>query len=424
MKFMVRSNYLIFPVYTRATKKKLIVSCFGRLVFELELRLDHTSPDFYAYIDVSLFKGEFLEISVEPEMPIGFSESDEMPNENRCWDAVRPRVHFSVKSGWMGAPEALFRTEKEYVLIYPHNPADVTEGNGHWGYATSPDLIHWTEKPNALLPIGEERALRRQALVSIEEARDLRLRGKEERTDIFALTPTDGEQLWCTFCGNGNYLVGDCKNGTFKPKQREKKLRYGASACKSVTYADTKTGRVIHLEWDACRATRFSGQMSVPMELSLEKEGDGYTLSATPAEELQMLYKNANLYENLAVSKGKDITVPLADAAHLIRFKGKNDGQAVLRAVLFGRELILDLAHNRAKLGEKDIPLSIKGEELELSLVIDRSGWELFADGGRIYCSCVSEETFMDRNLLSLILRSDTGYCLDLLEIHAMESIF
>ena len=423
MKIMVQTNYLIFPVYTRATEKKLSVSCFGKPVFELKLKLDHTSPDVYADLDVSLFKGEFLELSVEPEMPIGFSEADEMPDGNLCRDAVRPQVHFTVKNGWMGTPESLFRTEKEYVLIYPYNPAGLSEGNGHWGYAVSRDLVHWTEVPNAILPLGGERSLRRQVLASIEEARHLRLRGKEACADVFALTASDGERLWVSFCGNGSYLIGNRENGTFKPTQGERKLRYGAPACASVTYVEAETGRAIHLEWDACRASRFCGQTSVPMALSLERDGGEYVLSATPAEELQTLYKNTNLYKNFAVSKGKEIAFPLADAAHLIRFNGKMDGRAVIHAVLFGRTLLLDLGNNRAQLGGKSVPLSLGGGEWDLTIAVDRSGWELFADRGRIYCSCVCEETSMDRNLLSLILRSDTEYRFDRLEVHALESI-
>ena len=64
------------------------------------------------------------------------------------------------------------------------------------------------------------------------------------------------------------------------------------------------------------------------------------------------------------------------------------------------------------------------GGALDLILIVDRHGVEILADGGRVYMSCLSEEMFMDRNLLSLDLRCDEPYTLDLLEIHAMESIW
>ena len=92
MKILIQKDYLIFPVNTRVTEKALIVSHEREIAFQLKLRLDNTSPDFYAYIDVSLFKGEFLELAVEPEMPICFSEADTVPDRDLYREADRKSV--------------------------------------------------------------------------------------------------------------------------------------------------------------------------------------------------------------------------------------------------------------------------------------------------------------------------------------------
>ena len=421
MKILIQKDYLIFPVNTRVTEKALIVSHEREIAFQLKIRLDNTSPDFYAYIDVSLFKGEFLELSVEPEMSICFSEADTIPDRDLYREAVRPQIHYTVKSGWMGVPEALFRADGAYVMLYPCNPADVKEGNSLWGKAISRDLIHWTEEQTPVVPENNGVSLRRAARICAEETTWLRMRASEEKADPFALVDANGVRKWVSFTENGGYLVGDRKNGVFVPTQSEKKLRYGDSS-KGATFVDSETGRAIHVEWDSCRTARFGGQMSIPMELSLEKAEDGYDLLANPAEELEALYKSTNRYRKLTLSAEKEKTIPLADAAQTIRICGESSETGVLTAILFGREICVDLHENRIELGDMKIPISVSGGKMDVTLIVDRNGAEVFADGGRIYSSCLSDGMFMDRNLLSLILRCDTEYCIDLLEIHSLES--
>ncbi|MBR7161011.1 MAG: hypothetical protein IKD07_01210, partial [Clostridia bacterium] len=68
--------------------------------------------------------------------------------------------------------------------------------------------------------------------------------------------------------------------------------------------------------------------------------------------------------------------------------------------------------------------LSITGDCVDLTVLVDRMGMEIYADGGRIYMSALTEEMFMDRNLLSFSLHCDEEYLADLIEIHALESIW
>jgi hypothetical protein len=416
MRITVRKDCLVFPVNTRATEKELTFSQKGKTVFTLGIRLDNVSPDFYAYIDVSLFKGDSLEISVSPEMPLFFDEADGMPIYNLYHEAVRPQAHFTVKNGYMGAPEALIRTEDGYALVYPYNPADTGKGNACRGIARSRDLIHWTEAHAPMLPVREDMILRSAAQNEMKKLRGLYLLA--EGTEIFPLT-CGGKRKWISMRRDGRYLIGNRNGGVFTPEQDEKMLRYGASDCQGVTFADAD--RALRIEWDSCRTASFCGQMSTPMELSLERDEDGYRLAAMPVGELESIYKSTNRYRGLALGEKN---IPLADAAHWLRMQGKILEKGVLTATLFGRELRIDFAENRICADGAECPLSVTGGALDLILIVDRHGVEILADGGRVYMSCLSEEMFMDRNLLSLDLRCDEPYALDLLEIHAMESIW
>ena len=423
MKIMIQNNYLIFPVYTHATEKQLVFFRRKEPVFSLNIKLDNVSPDFWAYVDVSLFKNELLEVSVTPEMPIIFKEADEISPDNLYHEHMRPQAHFTAKNGWMGVPNALIRSEGGYVLIYPHNPAETAEGNAQWGYAVSKDLIHWTQEPAPVFPECESIFFRGYERLVFDTLSKLRERGEQDKTKDFALT-VNGEQKWISVCENGGYLVGEQKDGVFVAEQEKKTLRYGGSVREGVTLADTKDGRVIRMDWDGCLTSRFCGQMSIPMEISLEKGADGYTLLASPVKEIQSLYKNTNHYEHIEMEAGKLLEIPLADSAHLIHLKGKAEKEGFLHAVLFGREICVNFAENRIRAGGAECPISVADGSLDLTILVDRCGMEIFADGGRIYMSCLSENMFMDRNLLSLVLRCHRNYCADLLEIHALESIW
>ena len=69
-------------------------------------------------------------------------------------------------------------------------------------------------------------------------------------------------------------------------------------------------------------------------------------------------------------------------------------------------------------------PFSVTGGSVDLTVLVDRMGMEIYADGGRVYMSALTEDMFMDRNLLSLTLRCDEEYLADLIEIHSLESIW
>lgn len=52
----------------------------------------------------------------------------------------------------MNDPNGLIEHAGLHHLFFQHNPAGPVFGRMHWGHATSPDLVRWTEQPLALTP--------------------------------------------------------------------------------------------------------------------------------------------------------------------------------------------------------------------------------------------------------------------------------
>ncbi|MGB3956149.1 MAG: glycoside hydrolase family 32 protein [Brooklawnia sp.] len=68
-------------------------------------------------------------------------------------DPGRPLLHFTPRAGWINDPYALTCHDGQYHLFYQAVPGQLSWHLAqHWGHATSPDLLSWTEQPVVLSP--------------------------------------------------------------------------------------------------------------------------------------------------------------------------------------------------------------------------------------------------------------------------------
>lgn len=201
MKVTIKSKYLVFPVNTTTEKKRMEFIKLEKPVYGLNIQLDNLTPNFYAYIDVSVYKGETLDITVSPEMDIVFRETDTMDIPGLYQEPLRPQIHFSTKNGWINDPNGLVYWNGVYHMFYQHNPAAPTWENMHWGHAVSKDLIHWEEKDIALFP--DERGTMWSGSAIVDKYNLLGKNTEQSEAAVLFYTTTN------PFCQNISYSTDD-----------------------------------------------------------------------------------------------------------------------------------------------------------------------------------------------------------------------
>lgn len=511
----IKNKYLVFPVNTSLTKKTLTFrSSDGRTVYKLNIRLDNISPDFYAYVDVSRFIGQELNMTVSPEMRISYREADSIDISDVYHEPTRPQVHFTAKCGWLNDPNGLIYINGEYHMFYQYNPCEPNWDNMHWGHAVSRDLLHWEEKDATLFPdetgmmfsgsaiidkdnlsgltmgteppvllfytatepfsqhiaysadnletickypgnpvvrniVGSNRdpkvvfcdelncyvmalyleddmyaVLKSENLTEWSMLQKIRITGDSECPDIFPLTNEKGIRRWILMGARDKYLVGEFKDGSFVPCSEVKSLHFGRSSYAGQTFSNLPDGKTVRITWDRgdLRTKRFSGQMSIPMELSLTENCGDYCVCAEPIKELEALYSTRSSFADIMISEESSKRIRIKQAPYLLEISGRMQEGVKLGFSVFGQEFECNLSDRTVKCSDKTAPLANEGDIFKIKAVIDTSSIELFFNDGLAYM--VFSNSFCDYNLSYLEIKADADYCLEALEIIELKSIW
>ncbi len=155
---IIEKKLLHFPVKTGAKPRIVTVSVDGKVVRKFDIELADEDAQWWAPLDVSEWAGKKLTV-IADVLPITSKALDSLQQADTLVDSgnlyqepLRSQLHFSPKRGWTNDPNGLVLYNGEYHLFFQHNPYGWNWGNMHWGHATSRDLVHWHEHPEALYP--------------------------------------------------------------------------------------------------------------------------------------------------------------------------------------------------------------------------------------------------------------------------------
>lgn len=172
--FIANKKHLIFPIHNvpeaiergfrdrkdwlevKGSPVQLIVD--GKVVRHYWARLaaNEAETDWYASLSLKDFQGQAVTVRSWRSTEEGFDmiqQTDTIPGEADFYkEAFRPKFHFTQKTGFNNDPNGMVYHEGTWHYFWQHNPMKKSMGNQTWGYATSPDLLHWTQHSAALFP--------------------------------------------------------------------------------------------------------------------------------------------------------------------------------------------------------------------------------------------------------------------------------
>lgn len=151
--FKASKKWLVLPVKNGAPKRNIELWVDGEKERYFDIELADAMPDWFAYLDISAWKGMDIEFRINKKNITAIEQSDEDKNALPLYnEKLRGQFHFSPKRGWMNDPNGMVYYNGEYHLFFQHNPYGVEWGNMHWGHAVSKDMLHWKETGEALYP--------------------------------------------------------------------------------------------------------------------------------------------------------------------------------------------------------------------------------------------------------------------------------
>lgn len=109
-------------------------------------------------------------------------------------EQYRPQIHFSPKQHWINDPNGMVYFNHTYHLFFQYYPKASVWGPMHWGHATSPDLIHWKERPIALYPDSLGYIFSGSAVVDSNNTSGFGKKGKIPLVAIFTHHDPKGEK--------------------------------------------------------------------------------------------------------------------------------------------------------------------------------------------------------------------------------------
>ena len=233
----ITGKYLLFPVSNKGQRGRMTINVGDQLVHNLDCDFpaNTNAVDWWGWLDMSEYLGKTVQITAGASVEICamIESASEIRHLQPLYDeALRPQFHFSQMRGWNNDPNGMCYYDGEYHFFWQSNPGGRNWANMYWGHATSPDMVHWTERAHAIRPFGGSVSNRHPSMAvrecfsgsgNVDVLNTAGWQKGNEKTMVLAFTDTgcgeslaystDRGRLWT--CYEGNPII---KHGGRDPK--------------------------------------------------------------------------------------------------------------------------------------------------------------------------------------------------------------
>jgi fructan beta-fructosidase len=258
-----------------------------------------------------------------------------------------------------------------------------------------------------------------------------------ECPDLIKLKVTNrpAESKWILFDGDGSYVVGSFNGEIFTPETGKIKSDFGANYYATQTWSNIpeEDGRTIQIAWmkgGKYPGMPFTGQMTIPCELSLTQFSFGYKLVRNPVREIETLHekhynwKNKNLIPGINENIVKGVKDDCLHIKGEFNLKTADSFGFMIRnsRKVPGTEIRYDVKRGALSILNSTMPIVPVDNKISLDILVDRSSIEIFANEGQsVVSNCFTPEDGADE----LVLFTNGGELEVIkLDIYKMNSIY
>lgn len=231
---------------------------------------------------------------------------------------------------------------------------------------------------------------------------------------------------WILTGANSEYVIGTFDGKQFHPEIERLNGQHGRDFYAAQTFNNEPMGRRIEIGWwrthTASDGNHFNQSMSIPMEIKLLETSEGLRIAREPIEELkdlrderhpivQSIVDEKNPYQLLGVKSNLlEINMQLSSLeAEEIEFSIK------------GIEVIYNVAKQMLSVDGVQAQLPLKDKTLDLTIYVDRTGLEIFANQGVFFMPININIDGANKNLN---LKAKGGSVIAEGEVYQLESIW
>lgn len=234
----------------------------------------------------------------------------------------------------------------------------------------------------------------------------------------------DGKTMWVLAGASGTYMLGDFDGSVFTPVSGKHLYVTGYNYA-AQTFNHEPSGRRIQIGWANIRkqGMPFTGQMLLPVELTLAMTKDGPRLRSNPVKEVESIMTAVMSASDISMEEANRLLAEKIDSTGKLRIKATIRMTHPTNAgLMLDGEKILNYDLNFNKINDVHyFPQQIGSSSLTFDMYIDAMSIETFFDGG-LYSEIRERPTTSGKGSLSFW--SLEPMIVDSLEVYEIDSIW